>query len=70
MVSTNATYRRPELLAAEWYIDADLSKYISYLIATLNHDRSLNDLLQPLKRIQNLVAKYKEEQTKNGIRFV
>ena len=70
VVSTNATYRRPELLAAEWYIDADLSKYISYLIATLNHDRSLNDLLQPLKRIQNLVAKYKEEQTKNGIRFV
>ena len=70
LVATNATYRRPELLAAEWYIDADISKYISYLIATLNHDRSLNDLLQPLKRIQNLVAKYKEEQTKNGIRFV
>ncbi len=70
VVATNATYRRPELLAAEWYIDASISKYISYLIATLNHDRSLNDLLQPHKRIQNLVTRYKEEQTKNGIRFV
>ena len=70
LVATNATYRRPELLSAEWYIDASISKYISYLIATLNHDRSLNDLLQPHQRIQNLVARYKEEQTKNGIRFV
>ena len=70
VVSTNASYRRPELLNAEWYIDADLSKYISYMIATLNHDRSLHNLLQPLQRIQNLIAKYKEEQTKSGIRFV
>ncbi len=70
VVTTNATYRRPELMDAEWYIEADISKYISYLIATLNHDRSLSDLLQPLKRIQRLVTNYKEEQTKNGIRFV
>ena len=70
VVTTNATYRRPELRSAEWYIEADISKYIAYLVATLNHDRSLNDLLQPLKRIQRLVTNYKEEQTKNGIRFV
>ena len=70
VITTNATYRSPELKAAEWYIEADICKYISYLIATLNHDRSIHELLSPLKRIQNLLARYREEQKQNGIRLV
>ncbi|MBR2055198.1 MAG: ribose-phosphate pyrophosphokinase, partial [Clostridia bacterium] len=41
VISTNLTYRRPEVLNAPWFVEADMSKYISYIIATLNHDRSL-----------------------------
>ena len=70
VITTNATYRPPELKAAPWYIEADICKYISYLIATLNHDRSLSELLSPLKRIQNLVNNYREEQMRSGFRLV
>ena len=70
VINTNGAYLQPELKAAPWHITADISKYISYLIATLNHDRSIHELLSPLKRIQKLVTNYREEQTRNGIRLV
>jgi len=70
VISSNVTYRSPELLAAPWYIEADLSKYISHLIATLNHDRSIHELLQPYDRIQRLVTRYKAEPAENGISLV
>ena len=44
VITTNLTYRKPELAKTEWFIEADMSKYISYIIATLNHDRSLSKL--------------------------
>lgn len=70
VISTNLTYRTPELKAAPWFIEADMSKYISYIIATLNHDRSLSNLLTPYNRIQNLLQRYNGEQAASGIRFV
>ena len=39
-----------------------MSKYISYIIATLNHDRSLSKLLSPYDRVHNLMNRYKQEQ--------
>ena len=35
------------------------SKYVAYIIDTLNHDSSISDLLNPNERIQNIVARYK-----------
>lgn len=70
VISSNLTYRRPEVLSAPWFIEADLSKYISYIIATLNHDRSLHQLLNPYDRIKNLLSRYQAEQTASGIRLV
>ena len=69
VIATNLTYRRPEVQEAPWFVEADLSKYISYIIATLNHDRSLHELLNPYDRIKNLLDKYKNEQIANGIRL-
>ncbi len=60
VLTTNLIYQTPELLEREWYIDCDMSKYIAYLIDTLNHDASISDLLNPNERIQNVVARYKE----------
>lgn len=65
IISTNLTYRTPELLAAPWFIEADMSKYTAYIIATLNHDRSLSKLLTPYDRIKNLLNRYHEEQAAN-----
>ena len=59
VLTTNLIYQTPELLEREWYISCDMSKYIAYLIDTLNHDSSISDLLNPVDRIQNIVAKYK-----------
>ena len=69
VISTNLTYRNPELAQAEWFIEADMSKYISYIIATLNHDRSLSKLLNPYDRIHGLLKRYNAEQTEAGIRL-
>jgi len=70
VIATNLTYRTPELKAAKWFAEADMSKYISYLIATLNHDRSLSALLNPYNRIQSLLARYRAEQAASGISLI
>lgn len=59
VLTTNLIYQTPELLEREWYINCDMSKYIAYLIDTLNHDSSISDLLDPSERIQSTVSKYK-----------
>ncbi len=57
--TTNLIYQSPELLEKPWYVSTDMSKYIAYLIDTLNHDASISDLLNPSERINKFVAKYK-----------
>ena len=61
VVTTNLTYQTPKLLSRPYYINCDMSKYIAYIIDTLNHDSSISDLLNPYDRIQKLVSKYKKE---------
>ena len=59
VVTTNLTYQTPELLSRDYYINCDMSKYIAYIIDTLNHDCSISSLLDPYERIERLVTKYK-----------
>ncbi|MCR4797907.1 MAG: ribose-phosphate pyrophosphokinase [Lachnospiraceae bacterium] len=59
VVTTNLTYQTPELLSRDYYINCDMSKYIAYIIDTLNHDCSISSLLDPYERIETLVKKYK-----------
>ncbi len=59
VLTTNCIYQSPELLEREWYISCDMSKYIAFIIDTLNHDSSISDLLNPNTRIQSLVARYR-----------
>ncbi len=58
VLTTNLIYQTPELLHREWYINCDMSKYIAYIIDTLNHDSSISDLLNPSERIQNLLKEH------------
>lgn len=58
VLTTNLIYQTPELLKREWYINCDLSKYIAYLIDTLNHDSSISDLLNPVERIHSIISRY------------
>lgn len=56
--TTNLIYSTPELLAREWYVSVDMSKYCAYIIDTLNHDESVSKLLDPKDRINNILIKY------------
>ncbi|MBO5059807.1 MAG: ribose-phosphate pyrophosphokinase [Clostridia bacterium] len=55
--TTNLIYRIPQLFEREWYCEVDMSKYISLLINTLNHDETISNLLVPAKRIEKLLEK-------------
>jgi len=60
---TNLTYRTPELLESEWYHDVDISKYIAYLIAALNHDISTGKVIDPHVKIRSLLKQYNKDGT-------
>jgi len=57
VISTNLTYRIPELKDCEWFIEADLSKYISYILAAANYNFSVSQLLDPSEKIRDLLAR-------------
>ena len=57
--TTNLVYRRPELFSCDWYVEVDMCKYVAYIIDTLNHDESISELLNPVKRINNLLEKHR-----------
>ena len=56
-VATNLTYRQPELLTRDWYVDVDVSKYAAYFVVALNHDMSVSSIIDPIKKIEALLAK-------------
>ena len=57
VITTNLTYQTPELLDRDWYVSADVGKYVALLIDTLNHDASISDLLNPTDRIKEYLEK-------------
>ena len=58
LLTTNLIYQSPELLAKDYYISCDMSKYIALIIDTLNHDQSVSYLLNPVDRINRCVNNY------------
>ena len=60
--TTNLTYTRPDVLEREWHVEVNMCKYVAYIIDTLNHDDTLSELLNPVKRIHTLVDKHKKDQ--------
>jgi ribose-phosphate pyrophosphokinase len=58
VVTTNLIYQTPELLEREYYITADMSKYIALIIDTLNHDFSISEFLDPTDRIHKIIEKF------------
>lgn len=57
VISTNLTYNSPELLGKSWFISADLSKFISYIISSCNQNKSVSPLLNSSDRIHELLGK-------------
>ncbi len=59
ILTTNLVYQTQELLSKPYYINVDMSKYIALIIDNLNHDSSLNELLNPTGRINRVLEKYR-----------
>ena len=57
--TTNLIYSKPELLQKPWYHQVDMSKYIALIISELNAEHSISELLNPIKRIEKILEKYK-----------
>lgn len=60
--TTNLVYRMPELLKREWYSEVNMCKYVAYIIDTLNHDRTISNLLDQSKKIHTILDKYKAKK--------
>lgn len=59
--TTNLIYQNPGLASREWHYSVDMSKYISLLIDTLNHDDTISKLLDPVTKIEALVSKIQSQ---------
>jgi len=62
IITTNLIYQKPELKERPWYVCCGMSKYLAYLIDTLNHDSSISDLLDPREKILKIVERYNKAQ--------
>ena len=62
VLGTNLTYRTEALKNREWFYEVDVSKYIAYFIAALNHDVSVSLIIDPHQKIQNLLEERRRGQ--------
>lgn len=59
LLTTNLVYQPPELLEKPYYTGCDLSKFLSLIIDTLNHDGSMSELLNPVDRINHFLEQHR-----------
>lgn len=61
VIGTNLTYTRPELKDEPWYVEADMSKYIAYIAAACNQNRSISAVIDPSAKIHKLISEYRNK---------
>lgn len=57
VITTNLTYRKPELMEKPYYLTADMTKYVARIIDTLNHDVSIEKVGNSTTKINKLLEK-------------
>lgn len=70
VVTTNLTYRTPELSGKPYYYEADMSAFVGTIIDYLNHDISIGGIMDPTEKIRLLLDAYNKEQEaafRNGV---
>ncbi|MDE5756326.1 MAG: ribose-phosphate pyrophosphokinase [Clostridia bacterium] len=58
VLSTNLTYATQELLQKKWFVQADMSKFVAYIIAAIDQNKSVGQLLDPHDKIHELIEKF------------
>jgi ribose-phosphate pyrophosphokinase len=64
--TTNLIYVPEELKQREWYSMVDLRKFIALIIDTLNYDKSISNLLNPVEKINALLDRHREAARDNN----
>lgn len=62
VITTNLSYRRPELLGRPYYIEADMSNFMASIIDFMNHDISMTNVMTPTEKIQKILALYNDRK--------
>ena len=58
VITTNLSYRPPELLTKPYYLEADMSKFLASIIDFMNHDLSMEHVSTPTEKIQRILERY------------
>lgn len=53
--TTNLIYHPEGLMEREWYAEVNMCKYVALLIDTLNQNKSIGTLLNPVKKIHSIL---------------
>ena len=53
--TTNLNYHPEGLMEREWYAEVNMCKYVALLIDTLNQNKSIGTLLNPVKKIHSIL---------------
>lgn len=60
VVCTNLNYLSPEVKEREYFVEADMSKFLASIIDFMNHDISMENVLTPTEKIHELLRQYNE----------
>ena len=63
VVCTNLNYLSPEAKEREYFVEADMSKFLASIIDFMNHDISMENVLTPTEKIHELLRQYNERET-------
>lgn len=58
VVTTNLTYLPPAVDEREYFVKADMSKFLALIIDSLNHDLTIGAVMNPTDKIHKLLQKY------------
>ncbi len=64
--ASNATYLPPELIKKEWFIEADVTKFLAKFIHSFNRDASITKLLNSTSKINKLIGRKLPSRNKVG----
>lgn len=62
IITTNLTYRIPELKSRPYYIEADMSKFLASIIDFMNHDSSMANVYTPTDKIHRILNRYNNRE--------
>ncbi len=70
VITTDLTWQPPELKTREWFLVADMSKFLATIIDFINHDASLSGVITPTEKIREIVSKYNRREFTTAARMI